>query len=187
MEKYLIVGLGNPGLRYRKTRHNMGFMVIDYLSEKYKIKVKKLKNKALMGEGQIDNANVILAKPQTYMNNSGQSIKEMLDYTNIKLDHLIVIYDDMDIELGKIRIRPKGSSGSHNGMKSIIYHIKSEEFMRIRVGIGDKQMVDARSYVLSKIGKSERELAFQAIENSANAITLIINTNINNAMNRYNK
>ncbi len=185
MEKYVIVGLGNPGFRYRRTRHNMGFMVIEYLSEKHHIKIKKLKGKALIGEGTIGNNSVILAKPQTYMNLSGQSINELLNYFDISIDHLIVIYDDMDISLGKIRIRKKGGSGSHNGMKSIIYQLQSEDFIRIRIGIGEKVYSDAKGHVLSRFSKKEKTIAFEAIQNGAKAVEAIMEQGINFAMNRY--
>lgn len=187
MNKYLIVGLGNPGFRYKRTKHNMGFMVIDYLSQKLNMKVKKHRGKAIVGEGVIDHNKIILAKPQTYMNNSGQSIQELISYYDIKIENLIVIYDDMDLSLGRIRIRMKGSSGSHNGMKSIIYHIQDENFKRIRIGIGNKEAKNAKAHVLSRISKDEKVKAFEAIENGALALLEIINQGINSAMNRYNK
>ncbi len=187
MEKYVIVGLGNPGFRYRRTRHNMGFMVVEYLSEKHHIKIKKLKGKALIGEGTIGNNSVILAKPQTYMNLSGQSINELLNYFDISINQLIVIYDDMDIPLGKIRIRKKGGSGTHNGMKSIIYQLQSEEFIRIRIGIGEKVHKDAKGHVLSRFSKEEKTMAFTAIQDGADAVIDIMEQGINYAMNRYHQ
>lgn len=186
MERFLVIGLGNPGLRYKQTRHNMGFMVIDYLSQKYGIKVNKSKGKALTGEGVIEGVNVILAKPQTYMNRSGESVNELFSYHEIKLSNLIVVFDDMDIDMGKIRIRKKGSSGTHNGMRSIMYHLQNEEFPRVRVGIGEKRDDDAKNHVLSKIRKEERDVAFEAIKNSAEAVALIVKGQIDTAMNRYN-
>ncbi|MBN2853404.1 MAG: aminoacyl-tRNA hydrolase [Clostridia bacterium] len=186
MEKFLVVGLGNPGLRFKHTRHNMGFMVVDFLSQKYNIKVNKTNGKAVIGEGIIEGVNVILAKPQTYMNNSGESVRELVSYHQIQLSNLIVIYDDMDIDLGKIRIRKKGSSGTHNGMRSIMYHLKNEEFPRIRVGIGEKKEADAKNHVLSKIRKEEREVAFESIKNSAESAVYIIQGQIDTAMNRFN-
>ena len=133
---YLIVGLGNPEEEYSKTRHNMGFNAINKIAEKYNIEVKQRKFQALYGSGIIENEKVILLKPQTYMNLSGNSVKEAIDFYKIDINHLIVIYDDMDIEPGKIKIRKKGSAGGHNGMKSIIQQLGTENFSRIRIGIG---------------------------------------------------
>ena len=133
---YVIVGLGNPGKKYENTRHNMGFMAIDLLADKFGIKVDKIKHKALIGEGRIANQKVLLAKPQTYMNLSGESVREILSYYKVDVENLIVIYDDIDIPTGTIRIRKFGSAGTHNGMRSVVYQLKSDRFPRIRVGIG---------------------------------------------------
>ncbi len=187
MDKFLIAGLGNPGIRYRKTRHNMGFMALDYVSEKFSVKVKKLKCRALTGEINIDGAKVILAKPQTYMNASGESIRELLAYYNLTTDNLIVIYDDMDIPLGKVRIRKKGGAGTHNGMKSLLYHLKTENFIRIRIGINANEGEDTIRYVLSKITKDQRKEAFTGIEKAAQASVEIVKNGINAAMNKFNK
>ena len=133
---YLIVGLGNPEEEYNKTRHNMGFNTINKISQKYKIDVKQNKFQALYGSGMIEKEKVILLKPQTYMNLSGNSVKEVVDFYKIEKEKILVIYDDMDIEPGKIKIRKKGSAGGHNGIKNIIQEIKKENFSRIREGIG---------------------------------------------------
>ncbi len=135
---YYIVGLGNPGLQYENTRHNVGFMTIDYLANKYDIDVRKSKFKSLYGQGEISGHKVMLIKPQTYMNNSGEAVRELRDFYKFDIDKLIVIYDDIDIDFGTIRIRKKGSAGSHNGMKSIIYQIQDDQFPRIKVSIGKK-------------------------------------------------
>ncbi|MFA7637663.1 MAG: aminoacyl-tRNA hydrolase, partial [Monoglobales bacterium] len=133
---YIIVGLGNPGAKYETTRHNMGFITIDYLSRELNIPVNRLGFKSLYGQGVIGGEKVILVKPQTFMNLSGQTVKEIVDFFKVPAENLIVIYDDINIPLGKLRIRPFGSDGGHNGMKNIIYLLQSDKFPRIRVGVG---------------------------------------------------
>jgi len=187
MDRFLIAGLGNPGIRYRKTRHNMGFMALDYVSEKFSIKVKKLKCRALTGEANIDGVKIILAKPQTYMNASGESIRDLLKFYNMTTDNLIIIYDDMDIPLGKVRIRKKGGSGTHNGMKSVLYHLETEDFVRLRIGISTNDNEDTIRYVLSRFTKDQRKAAFLGIENAALASIEIVKNGIDVAMNKYNK
>ena len=135
---YYIVGLGNPGIQYENTRHNAGFITIDYLARKYSIDVRKIKFKSLIGQGVISGHKVMLVKPQTYMNNSGEAIREIYKYFDFDHDKLIVIYDDIDIDFGSIRIRKKGSAGTHNGMKSIIYNLEFDDFPRIKVAVGKK-------------------------------------------------
>ena len=125
---YYIVGLGNPGLQYENTRHNAGFLTIDYLANKHNIKVKKIKYKSLYGQGEISGHKVMLIKPQTFMNNSGEALRELFNYFDFDHDELIVILDDIDIEFGSIRVKKKGSAGSHNGMKSIIYNLQFDDF-----------------------------------------------------------
>lgn len=181
----LIVGLGNPGKEYEMTRHNIGFMVISYLSRVYNIKVKKLKGKALIGDGVIAGEKVILAMPQTFMNLSGESVRELCQYYKIEPKDVIVIYDDKDIDVGKIRIRVKGSAGGHNGMKSIIYQLQSEEFPRIRVGIG-MPSGDLADHVLGHFSKEEQEKIEQAGKHAAAAVETIITDNVEKAMNQYN-
>ena len=182
---YLIVGLGNPENDYSKTRHNMGFNVINKISEEYGIKVNKSKFKGLEGSGIIENKKVILLKPQTFMNLSGESVIEAMNFYKISEDELIIIYDDIDIEPGNIRIRKSGSAGTHNGMKSVVKYLGTKEFPRIRVGIGknDKDIVD---YVLEQIDKFERVKINEGIEKAALAVEEILKSNIQTAMNKYN-
>lgn len=162
---FVIAGLGNPGKEYERTRHNAGFQCIDYLSALYRIPVLKAKFKSLTGEGIIQGKKVILVKPQTYMNNSGEAIKAVVDFYKVETNSLVVIYDDADLERGVIRIRPKGSSGTHNGMKSIIYHLQTDEFPRFRIGIGKPlENQDLVSYVLGKCNQDEQRIMNEAIE-----------------------
>ena len=184
---YLIVGLGNPEQDYSRTRHNMGFNVINKISEKYNIKVNKSKFKGLYGTGIIESEKVILLKPQTYMNLSGESVIEIMNFYKINNNELIVIYDDIDIEPGKIRIRKSGSSGTHNGMKSVINHINTEECCRVRVGIGKpKENMDMISYVIGHIPKEEQSELEKGIEVAKEAVIEIIKNNIDSAMNKFN-
>ncbi|HHU69020.1 MAG TPA: aminoacyl-tRNA hydrolase [Thermoanaerobacterales bacterium] len=184
---YIIVGLGNPGSEYEITRHNAGFMAVDYLAKKNGIKINKLKHKALVGEGKIAGENVMLAKPLTYMNLSGRSVKDIFEQNCADLEKLIIIYDDMDLDLGKIRIRVKGSSGTHNGMKSIIYQLQTEDFPRIRIGIGAcPEGIDAVDYVLSPFSAEEQKIIGEVVKKIAEAVETIIMDGIPAAMNKYN-
>lgn len=183
---YLIVGLGNPGKEYQNTRHNAGFMVLNYMSEKFNIPITKIKHKGLLGEGTIAGQKVLLLKPQTYMNLSGQSVRDVIEYYKIDLDKLIVIYDDIDIDTGSVRIRKKGSAGTHNGMKSIIYDIQSDEFPRIRIGIGRDDSMKLEHYVLSKFKADEVTIIEEAIIKAAKAVEVTIERGIDKAMNEYN-
>lgn len=185
---YLIVGLGNPESEYANTRHNMGFDTINKIAKQYNIEINKHKCKGIYGMGTIKNEKVILLKPQTYMNLSGESVIEMMNFYKIELKDLIVIYDDMDIEPGKIKIRKKGGAGSHNGMKSVIQNINSEEFARIRVGIGKPKYENDRiNYVIGKnIPEEEREKLENGTDQAKNAITEIIKNGIDSAMNKFN-
>ena len=184
----LIVGLGNPGKEYAQTHHNVGFMVLDRLAQKNGIEVIDLKGKALTGKGMICGEKVLLAKPQTYMNLSGESVRALSDYYKIEPQDILIIYDDIDLEPGKMRIRKSGSAGSHNGMKSIVQHLGTTEFPRLRVGIGGKpEGWDLADYVLSKIvPESDKELS-AGIANAADAVELILCEGMQEAMNRYNK
>lgn len=184
---YIIAGLGNPGIKYRHTRHNAGFLVVDILAEKYNINVNQIKHKALVGTGKIEDKKVILVKPQTYMNNSGESIKDIVEWYKLPLEQLIVIYDDLDLPLGKLRVRAKGSSGTHNGMKSVIYHLQSEIFPRIRVGI-DKAPDgwDTIDYVLGKFTESEKKIVYDGLIRAADAAATIVTSGVNEAMNKFN-
>ena len=184
---FVIVGLGNPGKKYEKTRHNMGFLAIDKLAEKYDINVNKLKHKALVGDGFISGQKALLVKPQTYMNLSGESVREIVSYYDVNLEDLIVIYDDFDLETGAIRIRKKGSAGSHNGMKSIIGQIQSKDFPRIRIGIGKSGGgAEGKDFVLGKTSKQDEKLIEDAVERAADAVGCILEKGIDNAMNEYN-
>ena len=184
---YLIVGLGNPEDEYSKTRHNMGFNVINKLADEYEIKVNKKKFDGLYGDGIIEGEKVILLKPQTYMNLSGKSIVQFVNFYKIPLDNLIVVYDDVDVDLGMIRIRKKGSSGSHNGMKSVIAELNSEDFIRVRVGIGKpKYENDMINYVIGAIPEEEIESLNQGVEKAKEAVIEIFKDNIDIAMNRFN-
>lgn len=183
---FVIAGLGNPGKKYENTRHNMGFLVIDRLAEKNDIKVNKIKHKSLVGDGFISGQKTLLVKPQTYMNLSGEAIREIVDYYDIAMEDLIVIYDDFDVELGYIRIRKKGSSGSHNGMKNIIQHIHSQDFPRVRIGIGNSGKSDWKDFVLGRMGSDEKKAIEDAVEKAADAIMCILEKGIDKAMNEYN-
>lgn len=185
---YLIVGLGNPEIEYSKTRHNMGFNVINKLSDKYKIDVNKSKFKGLLGNGIIEREKVILLKPQTYMNLSGESIIEVMNFYKILPENLLVIYDDIDTDIGTVRIRKFGSSGSHKGMQSIVQNINTEQFPRIRVGIGrPENMNDMINYVIGSIPEEEIEILNNGCELAEEAVIEIMKNGIDSAMNKFNK
>lgn len=184
---YLIVGLGNPEPEYSRTRHNMGFDVINKLSEKYSIDVKKEKFDGLYGNGIIENEKVILVKPQTYMNLSGEAIAQYANFYKVNPENIIVIYDDIDIETGVVKIRKKGGPGTHNGMKSVVHELNTTEFPRIRVGTGSKENItDLINYVISKVSQEEYKELEQGIDKAVEAIVEILRIGIDNAMNRLN-
>lgn len=185
----IIAGLGNPGREYETTRHNAGFMTIDVLAKKYGIDVTEKKHKAIIGKGVIEGNKVILAKPQTYMNNSGESIRELVDYYKPDVEtEVIIIYDDITLDVGGLRVRKKGSAGGHNGMKSIIAHLGTEEFQRIRVGIGEKpSRMDLADWVLGHFSKEDINTLVGACEEACEAVKLLMNGDIDEAMNRYNR
>ena len=186
---FIIAGLGNPTREYEGTRHNVGFDVIDRLAARYNIDVDVKKHRALIGKGMIAGQKVILAKPQTYMNLSGESLRELVNY--YKLDpesELIVVFDDISLEPGNIRIRKKGSAGGHNGIKNIIANLGTDRFMRVKVGVGEKpKNWDLADYVLSPFTKDERPLVNLAIEHAAKAIEQMLNGDVDAAMNEYNR
>lgn len=186
---YIIVGLGNPGSRYAHTRHNVGFDTIDILADRYGISVDNKKFKALWGKGVIEGQRVVLAKPQTYMNLSGESVRQLIDFYKIdETEELIVIYDDISLEPGQLRIRGKGSAGGHNGIKSIIAHLGGQDFKRIKVGVGEKPLgFDLADYVLSRFSKAERESVEEALQRAAQAAAAIMTDGMDAAMNQYNK
>jgi PTH1 family peptidyl-tRNA hydrolase len=183
---HIIVGLGNPGKKYENTKHNIGFVTLDFLAEKNNIKINKIKHKALVGEGIISGRKVLLVKPQTYMNLSGNSVREVMEYYKAEPEKLIVIYDDADIPMGRLRIRKKGSAGTHNGMKSIIYDLQEDGFPRVRIGIGKERKVPLAGYVLGGFAKEERELMEGAVERAALAVECILEKGIDTAMSEYN-
>ena len=184
---YLIVWLGNPEEEYARTRHNMGFDTINKIAKNNNIEINKKKFEALYGTGTIVGEKVILLKPQTYMNLSGNAVRDFMNFYKIKEEELIVIYDDLDIEPGIIKIRKKGSSGTHNGMKSVIEHLKTEEFIRVRVGIGSPEhKEDMINYVIGPIPKREKELLDKSTDTAANSVLEILKNGINTAMNKFN-
>lgn len=183
---YIIAGLGNPGKKYENTRHNMGFLAVDLLAEKYGIKVNKLRFKALTGEGRIAGQKVLIMKPQTYMNLSGESVRQALEYYKEDSQNLIVIYDDIDIPTGSVRIRKKGSAGTHNGMRSILYQIQTEDFPRIRVGIGSGKKENLIDYVTGGVSSSEKTLLEESLIKAAKGAACIVEKGIDKAMNEYN-
>lgn len=185
---YIIVGLGNPGRQYETTRHNTGFICLDRLAEKYSISVKKLKFKSIMGEGRIEGKRCLLLKPQTFMNSSGEAVRDAAEFYKIPAERIIVIYDDISLEPGKLRIRRKGSDGGHNGIKSIIYHLKSDNFPRVKVGVGAKPNpeYDLADWVLSHFSSAEAKLVKEAADKVACAVELMVKDNIDKAMSDYN-
>lgn len=183
---YVIVGLGNPGKQYERTKHNIGFITLDYLAQQNNIKINKIKHKALVGEGFISNQKVLLVKPQTYMNLSGNSVKEIVEYYKIEPEELIVIYDDIDIDMGRLRIRKKGSAGTHNGMRSIIYDLQTDQFPRVRMGIGGERKGDLASYVIGKFHKDAIQTMEDAVKRASSAIECMLDKGIDIAMGEYN-
>ena len=182
---YLIVGLGNPEEDYKNTRHNMGFDTVNKIASEYNIEVNKKKFRGLYGTGIIEGKKVTLLKPQTFMNLSGESIKEAVDFYKVENTNIIVIYDDMDIELGSIKIRKKGNPGSHNGMRSVVKYLGTE-FPRIRIGIGRPDDEDFVKYVIGAIPEEEKEILDKSTNIAKDATIEIIKNGIDNAMNKFN-
>ena len=184
---YIIVGLGNPGQKYEGTRHNIGFSAITTLADEYNISVDSNKHKAYIGKGTIDGQKVILVKPVTYMNLSGESIRELVNYYKINpKEELIVIYDDIHLDPGKLRIRAKGSAGGHNGIKSVIQLLETQEFIRVRIGVGGKLPGrDLAEHVLSRFPIEEEAIMRESLRNAAEACR-IMSEDINAAMNQFN-
>ncbi|MGN1398557.1 MAG: aminoacyl-tRNA hydrolase [Erysipelotrichaceae bacterium] len=179
----MIVGLGNPGKQYEKTRHNTGFMVLDRIADKLNIEINKKEFNALTAR----NKQLILVKPQTYMNNSGQAVSQIINYYQIDIEDILVIYDDLDLKYGQLRLRPKGSSGGHNGIKSIINYLHSEDFKRIRIGIEKNPLIDTADYVLGQIEKDKQQLYNDSLNKAAEAAIEFITTDFERVMNKYNK
>lgn len=185
---YIIAGLGNPGRKYENTRHNIGYQVIDELADKHQIKIQELKFKGIMGKGMINGHKVILIKPLTYMNLSGECIGEAVNFFKIdETSELIVVADDISLEIGQVRMRKKGSAGGHNGLKNIIAHLGHEEFMRIKMGVGEKPSgYDLADYVLGHFSKEENEILSESRKNAVLALETIMDEGIDKAMNLYN-
>ena len=183
---YLICGLGNPGRLYECTRHNLGFLTIDVLSKRFDIPVKKLKFKALYGEGQIGDEKVILVKPQTYMNLSGEALRPMVDYFKIPMDHLIVVYDDVDLSMGRTRVRRSGSAGSHNGMRSVVHHLQRDDFPRVRIGLGQHGEIPLEKFVIGRWTELERPELLKGVLRAADACETIVKEGVEEAMQKYN-
>ncbi len=186
--EYLIVGLGNPGDKYTMTRHNVGFMFIDRLADRMNVKVNKLKFKGLYGDGQVGGVRCLLLKPQTFMNLSGESVGEIAKFYKIPPQNIIVAFDDVSLNIGELRIRNKGSAGGHNGIKSIISHLSSEDFPRIKIAIGPKThpQMDLADFVLARIGKEDEIKLADAIDRAVDAVTLMVQGKTDQAMNRFN-
>ena len=183
---FIIAGLGNPGKKYENTRHNMGFLTIDLLAEEYDIKVDKLKFKSLVGEGRIAGQRVLLVKPQTYMNLSGESVQEVMHFYKLDPEELIVIYDDLDLEVGALRLRKFGSAGTHNGMRSVVQHLNSDRFPRIRLGIGANGKRDIIDHVIGGFSKDEVPVLEEAVTKAVSAIECMLGEGIDRAMSQYN-
>ena len=184
----IIIGLGNPGKEYAATRHNMGFMAIDRLADKYGIDIIDLKHKGMCGKGMIEGEKVMLVKPQTYMNNSGECVRELMDYYKTESEDIIIIYDDIDLDPGQLRIRKSGTAGSHNGMKSVITHMGTQIFPRVRIGVGAKpDGWDLADYVLSRITPEADKEIVKGIETAGEAVVSILSKGIDEAMNIYNR
>jgi len=186
---YIIVGLGNPTRKYEHTRHNVGFDAIDHMIEEYQIPYSGLKYKAMYGKGRIGFEPVIVAKPVTYMNLSGEAVRELVDYYKINpQEELIILCDDVSLAPGQLRLRRKGSAGGHNGLKSIIEHLGTQDFMRIKIGVGEKPKGwDLAEYVLGHFSKEERKLVEESISDCAKAVLMILSEGIDPAMNEYNR
>ena len=185
---YLIVGLGNPTAKYAKTRHNAGFDVIDAIADKYGIELNLRKGNAFCGTGYIEGQKVMLAKPQTFMNLSGESLRPIMDFYKLEPEDFIIIHDDIDLDVGRLRIRRKGSAGGHNGLKSIINHLGSMDFPRVKIGVGEKPKgYDLADYVLGHFTKQEQAIFAERFDEVYDAVQLIVMGDITEAMNRHNK
>ncbi len=182
-----IIGLGNPGKDYQRTRHNLGFMAVDEIAKSLNVNLTKIKFKSVYADINYKGEKILLVKPQTYMNNSGEAVRDLMNFYKLNPEDIIVIYDDVDIEFAGVRVRMKGSGGSHNGMKSIITQIKSDQFPRIRVGVGKKhQSQDLANFVLSAFSKDEMDEIEIAIKNAGEAALTFVSKGIDIAMNAYN-
>lgn len=185
---WIVVGLGNPGSQYASTRHNMGFLTVDKLAEVQKFSFNKLRFKAWTGTFSCGGEKVLVMKPQTYMNLSGESVGEAVRFFKVPADHVLVISDDISLPVGKLRIRPSGSAGGHNGLKNIIAHLGTDQFPRIKVGVGvpQQQGYDTVDYVIGKPNKEEQALLIPALDKAVAAIPYLIENGVQNAMNEFN-
>ena len=183
---YIIAGLGNPGRRYEQTRHNIGFLTVDRIAEELGIKTDRIKFQSLVGETIFSGQKIVLMKPQTYMNLSGRAVREIMNFYKLPAENLIVIYDDIDVKQGKIRIRKSGSAGTHNGMRNIIYQLQDDRFPRIRVGIGGEIRGDLADFVTGGFSKEEVPILEEAVSQAAKAALAIVSSGIDKAMNEYN-
>ena len=185
---YIIAGLGNPSREYEKTRHNAGFDAVDILADKLGVRIEERKHRALCAKGIIGGERVLLMKPQTFMNLSGESIRDAADFYKVDPEHIIIMYDDISLEVGQLRIRTKGSAGGHNGIKSIIAHLGTQDFPRVKVGIGEKPpRMDLADYVLGHFSSGEKKIMEEAAKEAADAICEIVNVGIEQAMNDHNR
>ena len=182
---FLIVGLGNPGKEYDGTRHNIGFAAVDYIADKYNIELNRIKFKGVFGEGFIEGKKVILLKPTTYMNLSGESIRELANFYKLEDDEIIVVYDDISLDIGRLRIREKGSAGGHNGIKSIIQNLGGDKFPRVKVGVGQPKD-NLVNHVLGKFSKEDREHIEKVIPVVSDAIVEIVKNDAKESMNKFN-
>lgn len=186
--EFIVAGLGNPDRKYAFTRHNSGFLCVDALAEKENFTIKKLKFRSLVSDAVLGGHRCLVMKPQTYMNNSGEAIRDAAEFYKIPPEHIIVIFDDISLDVGKLRIRRKGTDGGHNGIKSIIYHLNSDQFPRIKLGVGKKPHpdYDLADWVLSEFKKEEEAPLKSAIEHACAAVELMLDGQIDEAMNQYN-
>ena len=186
--EYVICGLGNPGTQYENTRHNAGFMAVDTIAEKLGVQVKKLKFKSLVADVNLGGKRCLLMKPTTFMNNSGEAVEEAMNFYKLAPENLLVLYDDISLDVGRLRIRRKGSDGGHNGIKSIILHLNSDNFPRVKIGVGKKPHPDFNlaDWVLSAFKKDEGEALESALAKAAEAAELMVGGKTEDAMNRFN-
>ncbi|MCK8817029.1 aminoacyl-tRNA hydrolase [Natroniella sulfidigena] len=182
----LVVGLGNPGYKYQFTRHNVGFMVLNLLADEHNLNLKREEKKAIVGKLRVGSEKVILAKPQTFMNNSGQAVRSLADYYNIEFEDILIVYDDLDLELGRFKIKPKGGHGGHNGIKSIFNHLQTKEFPRLKVGIGRPEHRSVVDYVLGEFSQQEEKELESVLTTACDAIKVFLTEGLQQAMNQYN-
>ena len=186
-ETYLIVGLGNPGREYRETRHNIGFMLIDRLSVRFNARMRRMQSKALVGSVVHNGMKLILAKPQTYMNLSGQSVQGLVRFYKIPLENLMVAHDDLDLPFGTLRLRPAGGAGGQKGIRSTIQHLGTQDFPRLRLGIGRPPgRMDAAAYVLQNFAKADEQSLSETLDRAADAVETFLDAGLDKAMNRFN-